>query len=291
MTPAQLSRTLRHTLRCAHAAGEVRGLPERPRIVVESPPRRGPGDYATGIAFRIAAQAGATPREVADVLCARLGRAEGVASAEVVGGGFVNVTLDEGARGALVRELMGSRAAPGAVPGAPGGGGDPDAAVWPEGAEVLPRARVEDDPARDIPRWAEATGERPEALAVRTERSSSLFRVQYAHARACALVRAGRELGAGPEPSGRQTAVGSGGRRLLALLADRARITEPGPLARHLDAVAGAFADFHDAGEPLPGGDEKPGAAHRARLALAEATAAVLAGGLSQLGVTAPAHI
>ncbi len=41
----------------------------------------------------------------------------------------------------------------------------------------------------------------------------------------------------------------------------------------------------------LPLGDEKPSAAHRARLALAEAAGAVLAGGLSLLGISAPEHL
>ncbi|MBR7672168.1 hypothetical protein KDA82_03790, partial [Streptomyces daliensis] len=85
----------------------------------------------------------------------------------------------------------------------------------------------------------------------------------------------------------------------LALLADHDRVAHDAPreaplalaLVRHLDAVARAFGDFHDACPPLPHGEQKPGAVHRTRLALAEATGAVLADGLSQLGVTAPAHL
>jgi arginyl-tRNA synthetase len=41
----------------------------------------------------------------------------------------------------------------------------------------------------------------------------------------------------------------------------------------------------------LPLGEEKPSAAHRARLALAEAAGTVLAGGLSLLGIDAPHHL
>ncbi|WP_244188155.1 DALR anticodon-binding domain-containing protein, partial [Streptomyces regalis] len=41
----------------------------------------------------------------------------------------------------------------------------------------------------------------------------------------------------------------------------------------------------------LPRGAEKPSAAHRARLALAEAAGTVLAGGLSLLGIDAPEHL
>ncbi|MFJ9686418.1 ArgS-related anticodon-binding protein NrtL [Streptomyces bacillaris] len=87
-------------------------------------------------------------------------------------------------------------------------------------------------------------------------------------------------------------------RPLLDLLADHpgvllaaARHRAPDRVARQLEAVAHAFFDFHDACPPLPLGDEKPSAAHRSRLALAEAAGTVLAGGLSLLGISAPAHL
>ncbi|MEU9759702.1 ArgS-related anticodon-binding protein NrtL [Streptomyces sp. NPDC001834] len=82
---------------------------------------------------------------------------------------------------------------------------------------------------------------------------------------------------------------------LVALLADHpgvlaaaARHREPDRVARQLEAIARAFFDFHDGAPPLPVGDEKPSAAHRSRLALAEAAGTVLAGGLSLLGISAP---
>ncbi|MFJ1953085.1 ArgS-related anticodon-binding protein NrtL [Streptomyces microflavus] len=87
-------------------------------------------------------------------------------------------------------------------------------------------------------------------------------------------------------------------RPLLDLLADHpgvllaaARHRAPDRVARQLEAVAHAFFDFHDSCPPLPSGDEKPSAAHRSRLALAEAAGTVLAGGLSLLGISAPAHL
>ncbi|GAA2603057.1 hypothetical protein GCM10009863_15700 [Streptomyces axinellae] len=253
--------------------------------MVESPPRRGGGDYATGVAFQVAAHTGWPSREVAAVLCERLVRELGIERAEVVGGGFVNVTLDAGARTELLRSLVAERESADRT-GGPDGGAARSPGVRSAGLDA---------PGRDIPRWAALTGEDPAALAVRTERAGSLFRVQYAHARTCSLLRGAVRLGLAPEPAAAGAAFSGAAhpapRRLLSLLADRARITAPGPLARHLDGVALAFADFHDACPPLPRGDEKPGAAHRARLALVEATGAVLAGGLSQLGVTAPAHI
>ncbi|WP_406316555.1 ArgS-related anticodon-binding protein NrtL [Streptomyces sp. NBC_00118] len=63
----------------------------------------------------------------------------------------------------------------------------------------------------------------------------------------------------------------------------------PDRLARHLVVVADALLGFQHT--VLPQGEEKPSAAHRARLALAEAAGAVLAGGLSLLGIDAPEHL
>lgn len=89
---------------------------------------------------------------------------------------------------------------------------------------------------------------------------------------------------------------------LLALLADHPRTIEaaarhraPDQLARHLVAVADAFFRFHDRFHDdcpaLPSGPLKPSAVHRSRLALADATGAVLAGGLRLLGISAPEHL
>jgi arginyl-tRNA synthetase len=83
---------------------------------------------------------------------------------------------------------------------------------------------------------------------------------------------------------------------LLAALAEyphvllvAARHRGPDRLARQLVVVADALLGFQHA--VLPFGDEKPSAAHRARLALAEAAGTVLAGGLSLLGISAPEYL
>nr|WP_272922573.1 DALR anticodon-binding domain-containing protein [Streptomyces sp. SID5785] len=143
--------------------------------------------------------------------------------------------------------------------------------------------------AHDHPHLADAE-DRAAHLAQRA--SNPLFRVRYAHARTAALGRNAAALGLAAEPGDvpEQAA-------LTALLADHPRVLlaaarhrAPDRLTRHLVQVADTFlSDLHPA--VLPAGEEKPSAAHRARLALAEATGTVLAGGLTLLGIDAPAHL
>ncbi|MGC0385120.1 ArgS-related anticodon-binding protein NrtL [Streptomyces sp. SAI-129] len=151
---------------------------------------------------------------------------------------------------------------------------------------------------RDAGRWAllhPAAHDRPrvgsEHLVQRE--SNPLFRVRYAHARARAAARNAADLGfsAAPGP------LGEGAEQdLLAALADHPRVLAaaadhraPDRLARHLVTVADAALPFLPT--VLPRGGEKPSAAHRARLALAEAVGTVLAGGLALLGIDAPDHL
>ncbi|WP_166021197.1 ArgS-related anticodon-binding protein NrtL [Streptomyces chilikensis] len=75
------------------------------------------------------------------------------------------------------------------------------------------------------------------------------------------------------------------------VLAQAARAHAPDRLARHLVTVADATLEFLTHAAVLPTGEEKPSAAHRARLALAEAAGTVLAGGLTLLGIDAPEHL
>ncbi|MZG19825.1 hypothetical protein GTY44_41195 [Streptomyces sp. SID5914] len=174
---------------------------------------------------------------------------------------------------------------------------------------------------RDAGRWAllhPAPHDRPRAddqHLVQRE-SNPLFRVRYAHARARAATRNAADLGftadPGPVPAtGSDTGTPNGtatgtatvtapladaAPQLLAALADHPRVLAaaadhraPDRLARHLVTVADAALPFLPT--VLPRGGEKPSAAHRARLALAEAAGAVLAGGLDLLGIDAPDHL
>ncbi|MFJ7770654.1 ArgS-related anticodon-binding protein NrtL [Streptomyces sp. NPDC097107] len=150
---------------------------------------------------------------------------------------------------------------------------------------------------RDAGRWAllhPAAHDRPrigdEHLVQRE--GNPLFRVRYAHARTRALSRNAADLGFAAEPG----PVSGTAQELLVALADHPRVLAaaaehraPDRLARHLVTVGDAALPFLPT--VLPRGGEKPSAAHRARLALAEAVGAVLAGGLSLLGIDAPDHL
>ncbi|WP_426568633.1 ArgS-related anticodon-binding protein NrtL [Streptomyces canus] len=98
------------------------------------------------------------------------------------------------------------------------------------------------------------------------------------------------------------TPIGTAATTITTLLADHPRIlttvaalphpdgiAAPSRLTRHLVALADATLVLLPA--VLPRGEEKPSAAHRARLALAEAAGTVLAGGLTLLGIDAPDHL
>ncbi|WP_405990792.1 ArgS-related anticodon-binding protein NrtL [Streptomyces sp. NBC_00986] len=164
---------------------------------------------------------------------------------------------------------------------------------------------------RDAARWAllhPAAHDRPRLTAehlVQRE-SNPLFRVRYAYARTRAVSRNAADLGFTATPGDVQqdaqhdvqegTTPLTSEAPLLTHLADHPRLLAraaahraPDLLARHLVAVADAALPLLPAALPL--GDEKPSAAHRARLALAEAAGAVLAGGLSLLGIDAPEHL
>jgi arginyl-tRNA synthetase len=75
-------------------------------VTVERSKNREHGDYATNVALQLAKRAGKPPREVAQFLAARLTAVDGVASVDVAGPGFLNVTLDAGSAGELARLIV-----------------------------------------------------------------------------------------------------------------------------------------------------------------------------------------
>ncbi|MEV6679595.1 ArgS-related anticodon-binding protein NrtL [Streptomyces erythrochromogenes] len=323
MTPADLSRCVVRAVRRAVADGELAAgaaVPER--VVVERTRPGGVGDYATPVAFQVAKAAGRPPRDVAGVLARRLGAEPGIEHVEVTGAGFLNFVLPAPSAPAVVADAISrdvrGRAA-GAVPVDDSGlglrervvrrsvlrlvevqGGATDTARSAR-LTVAPVARRDGDvvsrygadaacwamlatPARETPSFSD------EQLLVQGE-ASEFFRVRYAHARSRALLRNAEQLGFHPEAGEVDDATA-----LLRLLADHPLVLEaaahhraPERLTRHLVELADALLDFQY--RVLPQGDEKPSAAHRARLALAEAAGTVLAGGLALLGMDAPERL
>jgi arginyl-tRNA synthetase len=107
VTPEQLSDTIVHALTALTDEGAVTlpdGVPGR--VVVERPKVREHGDYATNVALQLAKQAGMPPRDFAALLAERLNDAEGIASAEIAGPGFLNIRVEAGAQGALAAQIV-----------------------------------------------------------------------------------------------------------------------------------------------------------------------------------------
>ncbi|MER5408007.1 ArgS-related anticodon-binding protein NrtL [Streptomyces sp. NPDC002769] len=196
--------------------------------------------------------------------------------------------------------------APGApgIPSTPSAPGTPTTSVTPTTATPTTPVTLRPVPAPEDPtplgpdaaRWAllhPAGHDRPRIGAghLLQRESNPLYRVRYAHARTRALTRNAAALGFTGTPGDVP-----GADELLGALAEYPRALRvaathraPDRLARHLVTTADAFLALQHLVLPL--GDEKPSAAHRARLALAEATGTVLAGGLSLLGISAPDYL
>ncbi|MET3986499.1 ArgS-related anticodon-binding protein NrtL [Streptomyces sp. PvR034] len=325
MTPADLSRTVVRAVRCAVEDGELGAgavVPER--IVVERTRPGGVGEYATAVALRLAKASGRTPAEVAGLLARRLGAVAGIRRVDITGPGFLNFSLDATgdaddvvrlvrARGSeygfadhphtsaapitdqeprtrAVREAVGRLLAAQGLPDEPGA------------PRVAPVARADGDVVRrfgaDAARWgmlATDPAQPPHfgaVLSVQGE-ASEFWRVRYAVSRARALVRNADQLGfrtstgtAADTGADTATALLGALREYPLVLEAAAHHRAPERLARHLVVVADALLDFQY--DVLPKGDEKPSAAHRSRLALADAAGTVLAGGLTLLGIGVP---
>jgi arginyl-tRNA synthetase len=108
VTPADLAELLK-TIAAAVLAEHDLDPSALPAIVtVERPRNPEHGDYATNLALQLAKKVGANPRELAGWLAAALTDADGIASAEVAGPGFVNLRIDASAQGLIVNNVIGA---------------------------------------------------------------------------------------------------------------------------------------------------------------------------------------
>jgi len=107
VTPEQLSAAILDVLATLAEQGAITladGLPQA--IAVERPRQRGHGDYATNVAMQLGKKAGMSPRAFAELVQAGLIAVDGIAGVEVAGPGFLNISVDAGAQGALAAAVV-----------------------------------------------------------------------------------------------------------------------------------------------------------------------------------------
>jgi arginyl-tRNA synthetase len=105
VNPAELAAAVSAAVAACLDAGDFAGT--RPDdVVIERPKNRDHGDYATNVALRLAKGAGRPPREIAEAIAARLRTTDGIASVDVAGPGFLNITLAAGTLGQLAEVIV-----------------------------------------------------------------------------------------------------------------------------------------------------------------------------------------
>ena len=106
VTPADLAELLRATAAAvlAEHALDAAALPSA--VTVDRPRNPEHGDYASNLALQLGKKVGANPRELAGWLAEALARADGVASAEVAGPGFINLKLEASAQALIVDNVL-----------------------------------------------------------------------------------------------------------------------------------------------------------------------------------------
>ena len=105
MTPSELGAAVRAAVVAAVEAGELAVTPPA-EVVVERPRVKEHGDYATSVALQLAKGAGRPPREVAELLAARLRAVEGIDEVDVAGPGFLNLRLAQASLGAVALTVL-----------------------------------------------------------------------------------------------------------------------------------------------------------------------------------------
>jgi len=105
VTPAEVSDSIIAAVAAAIAKGDL-SVAVPAAVTVERPKNREHGDYATNVALQLAKPAGRSPREVAELLAVRLRETAGVARVDIAGPGFMNITLDAAAQGALACTIV-----------------------------------------------------------------------------------------------------------------------------------------------------------------------------------------
>ncbi|WP_427875861.1 arginine--tRNA ligase [Gardnerella sp. 2492-Sm] len=111
MNPESLSELIEKIAKDLVASGKAGNLtedliPAAEKLAVMRPKDRAHGDWATNVAMQLAKKAGMKPHDLAELFAERLQEAEGIASVEVAGPGFINITLDSASAAAVVDEVL-----------------------------------------------------------------------------------------------------------------------------------------------------------------------------------------
>ena len=111
MNPESLSELIEKIAKDLAANGVAGNLtqdliPDANSLAVMRPKDRAHGDWATNVAMQLAKKAGMKPRDLAELFAQRLTKAQGIASVEVAGPGFINITLDSASAAAIVDEVL-----------------------------------------------------------------------------------------------------------------------------------------------------------------------------------------
>src|SRR5258705_13245801 len=93
----------------AVCAAELGGGVDLSRVVVEPPKDSSHGDMATNAAMVLAKEAKAKPRDLAERIAAKLRADDLIASVDVAGPGFINLTLKASAWSDALRSVLAER--------------------------------------------------------------------------------------------------------------------------------------------------------------------------------------
>jgi arginyl-tRNA synthetase len=106
VTPGDLAELLKTTASAvlAERGLDAAALPQS--VTVERPRNPEHGDYASNLALQLATKVGANPRELAGWLAEELTQADGIASAEVAGPGFINMRLEASAQARIINHVI-----------------------------------------------------------------------------------------------------------------------------------------------------------------------------------------
>ncbi|AGP62911.1 arginine--tRNA ligase [Mycobacterium intracellulare] len=106
MTPADLAELLKNTAAAVLAERGLDAAMLPATVTVERPRNPEHGDYASNLAMQLGKKVGANPRELAGWLAEALAQADGIASAEVAGPGFINLRLEASAQAVVVNNVI-----------------------------------------------------------------------------------------------------------------------------------------------------------------------------------------